>query len=215
MKTIVFLSVLLIASATQLYAQCTFGIKGGYTTAWENYGDAYLPLDAKTHIAGFNVSVLAYHNFSKHFAIGSEPGFIERGASCVPGFITFESDTKLYFYYAELPVLIQAHVSLLNEKISLYIKGGYGISLLTMGYREDILLFTEEPPVKSKIDLSAESRFSKIDNGIYSGLGAGYNFENNQIFFAFDYYYGLINADKFNASKNRSINLNVGYLINL
>ena len=66
-------------------AQISIGIKGGYSRAWQNYGDVVVPDDAITHIHGFHANLQGYYAFNKYFQIGIEPGFARRGAACIPG----------------------------------------------------------------------------------------------------------------------------------
>jgi hypothetical protein len=96
-----------------LTSQSYIGMKGGFTNAWPDYGDAILPENAQTSVNGFNFTLMYYHSISKHFQIGLEPGYTQRGAACFPGWQPlFLGDTKVNLNYAELPVMASYHINL-------------------------------------------------------------------------------------------------------
>ena len=86
-------------SVMQLQAQFVLGLKSGATKAWEDYGDVVTPDGANIHINGFQLSGLAYYKITPNFWVGMEPGWVERGAACEPGFLIFNEDTKLFLNY--------------------------------------------------------------------------------------------------------------------
>lgn len=214
---LLFFTFLLLATKP-LSSQSYFGIKGGYTNAWPDYGATALPENAQTDVNGFNLSLMYHHSVSKHVRIGMEPGYIQRGAACVPGWQpTFVGDTKVKLNYVELPVFASYYINLGKSKFGLYGKLGYGVSYALSGNQELIDLSGTNPPIASKIDLSSrESRLKRLDHGAHSGLGLSYAIsEKSQIILASDFYYGFQNYDKINVAKNRSLNVNVGYVIKL
>jgi len=197
----------------QLNAQISIGLKAGYVKAWEEYGDVELPDDAQIHVGGFQISALAYAQISNNLEIGIEPGFVQRGAACIPGFIDFNQDTKLLLNYGELPLILKGKINLLGSKIEVFGKLGYGVSMIINGSSEVRDLSGVFPPVKTDLDIKNNETMERWDHGLYSGLGVAYNFGKNQIFFESNFYHGLRDVEKFNTSKNRSLQFNVGYMM--
>ena len=212
-----FLFFVLSCTAIDLTAQVNIGAKGGYTKAWEDYGDVNLPENAEIDIAGFNMSVLAYLQIGQYLKVGVEPGFVQRGAACVPGWQPiFQGDTKFFLNYAELPLMVSGHLPLFQKKFEIFGKAGYGASYLASAYREQLVFGSDDPAVRTKMPLDEDSsNLNRWDHGFYGGLGLGYNFGRNQIFFETDYYRGQKDAERFNESKNRSVNFSIGYLFKL
>ena len=218
MKTLQALIIVAVfLTANQLSAQFTVGIKGGYTVAWPDYGDVVLPEDAETQVNGLNASLIAYYRINDNLHVGVEPGFINRGAACVPGWQPiFVGDTKLLLNYVELPLMISGNHSFIDDKFEVFGKFGYGVSMITAAFREqtddrgrDIL---PVPPLPDSrlVDIDSLNRF---DHGLYGSAGLGYNFGVNQVFLETAYYHGMEDVDKFNTSKNRSLNISLGYLV--
>lgn len=202
-------------------SQISFGIKTGYTRARQDYGSIELPDDAEVHVEGFHISTLAYFQVSKYFRIGVEPGYIERGAACIPGWIdrgSFVGDTKFLLKYVELPIMFSGVLPLFKNKVELSAKTGYGMSFMIKGFQEveEIPFLGNDASVtRTKMNFDEFSNLNRWDNGIYGGCGIGYNLGRSQIFVEFDYYWSLKDADKENISKNRSYDISLGYLFRL
>ena len=216
MKNLPYLITLLLFCMilNQLSAQFSIGLKGGHARAWEDYGDTWLPEGARVHVNGINVSTLAYYRLGRHLQIGIEPGFVQRGAACIPGFLTFNSDTKLLLNYLELPIMVAANVSFFNHRLELFGKVGVSTSYITTAHREVVDLLGEDPMLRTKLDLR-DGNMKRWDRGLHGNLGLGYQLGSNQLFFEVAHYYGLRDVDNFFTSKNRNLNLNLGYLIRL
>jgi len=93
---------------------------------------------------------------------------------------------------------------------------GYGLSVLQKGTEIETPLGSDDPPIE--VDIDFEGRFSslnKYDNGMYSGIGLGFNFGKNQIFFEGNYYHSLKDFDDNNTSENRSLQIGIGFVRNL
>jgi len=199
----------------QISAQFSFGVRGGFIRAWEDYGEAELPDDAKIHVDGFQISALTYFALGEHFQIGAEPGYTQRGAACYPRFIIFNNDTKFLVNYLEIPMMISSKFTFFKEKISITGKLGYGPSFITSAFREVTRLSGDEPPTKIKLDVNDSSELKRWDHGMYGGLGVSLSTGLNRLFLETVYYRGLTDVDPNNASKNRSIQLGLGYWITL
>ncbi|MEL6865683.1 MAG: outer membrane beta-barrel protein [Bacteroidota bacterium] len=209
------LFVALLAWSPIAYAQLTFGVEGGYTRAWEDYGDIDLPNNAEIHIHSFNVSALAYYRIHRYISIGVEPGFIRRGAACEPGWQPiFDGDTKLLLNYVEMPLMCSANIPLFKSPFELMARTGYGASYLASAERQT-MNFSDGSITPIDVPLGAGSDFRRWDHGWYNSLGLAYSFGPHLIYLNSDFYFGLTDADRFNQSRNRNLNLNLGYLIRL
>lgn len=197
-----------------LHAQLTLGLKGGYTKAWEHYGDVILPDNAEIDVDGFNVSALGYVDIGKQFKLGAAPGFVRRGAACLPGFGIFSADSKFFLSYVELPIFVSRSIPIYKDKVSLLPKIGYGTSFMTKAVMEspDLQGIIE----RQKLELNNSARFNRWETGFYGGCGLAFSVkEHQQILVETEYYYSMRDAEKWNTSKNRSLSFSAGYLINL
>lgn len=212
-----FFILILCVFTFQINAQFSLGVRGGYIKAWEEYGDVNLPDNAKIHVNGFQVSALAYFEVLKHISIGLEPGYAQRGAACVPGFVVFNEEAKLFFNYIELPLMIKVRFPFSNGKLEIFGKTGYGKSRIMKAFQEIKDLGSDEPPVRSEIDLNPRFgiNINRWDKGIYGGLGIACNIRNTQLCLESNYYLGLKDVETSTTSKNRSIHVGLGYLIKL
>ena len=211
---------LFFALATyQVNAQITVGIKSGYTRAWEKY-DVEVPEDAEIHVKGFNIAALAYLKLNNFLSIGIEPGYVERGAACIPGWDGgidpgFDGDTELFLKYAELPFMLQGNLPLFKGKLEAFGKAGYGLAYMTAAYERTVDLDGINPPVRNKLDLSNNVRLNRFDHGFHGTVGMGYKLGNGQIFIETAYFGSFSHADRANFSRNRNLNFNLGYTIGL
>jgi hypothetical protein len=204
----------LIAFQTQ--AQITIGVKGGYTNAWENYGDArdLLPEDAEIDVDGFNVSLIAQYQIGNRFNIGIEPGLTRRGAACFPGWVLgfpapIFQDNDWNLTYVELPVIASYSQPIIKNSLDIVGKLGGGIAYLAKGveiWESD----STDPAVSSITD-----EVNRWDYGIHTGLDIRKHLGKHQIVLGSDIYVAFKDVDKTLTSKNRSIDVNLGYLYTL
>jgi len=150
---------------------------------------------------------------NKYLGLGVEPGFTQRGAACVPGWGIFINDSKLFLNYVELPVMISANLPVYKATIEAFGKLGYSLSMITSAYQEVVSLVGDEPPVRTKMNVSNNRGLNRWDHGILGGLGIAYNVGRNQIFLEARYYYGLRNVEPWNFSQNRTLQFGLGYLM--
>ncbi len=204
------LSLLLVDT---LSAQTTLGVKAGYTNAWPEYGDIQLPENAQTSVNGFNVSLTAYKSLGNIFSVGVEPGFVKRGMACMPGWQPiFQGDTKLLLDYVELPLFISSKFNLFKTNFSVNAGIGYGAAVVTSAMREIMNVAGDQVLDRQKMASGEDdSLLNKIDHGAYGKLGVGYDFKFGQLFFESSFYAGMRDVERFNVSKNRSINYSLGY----
>ena len=214
MKKLLFLF-LMIAFTFQAQGQLSIAIKGGYTEAWEEYGDIGLPDNAPIQVFRWNASAMVYYDLNKHLSVGVEPGYVQRGAACYPGFVVWNGDTRFLLDYVELPIMFQAKLPLFKDRMELFGKVGAGASMMVRAQRETIFFDSRQPPDKIPMQIGNGTNLRRWDAGAYTGAGIGVNLGPGQVFFEADFYYGFISAEKFNQSQNRSYNLGIGYRINL
>ena len=216
-----FLVGLVFLFTYQVQAQFSIGIKGGYTNAWAEYGDIGLPENAKIDVNGFNLSALSYFKINKHFQVGVEPGYTQRGAACFPGWggdlaPIFNADTKFFLHYVELPLMLSGHIPFYKNRFEVSAKVGYGASFLVKAVEEKTTIGSDVPPARTTLDLNdSASVLNRWDHGLHSSIGLAYNLGINQIFIASDFYRGFNDSERFNRSENRSIDFSIGYLIRL
>ncbi|MBO3697784.1 hypothetical protein [Roseivirga sp. E12] len=202
----------------QLSAQISVGFKAGYTRAWEKY-DVDVPEDARIHVTGFNISGMVYLKINDHLSLGIEPGYVERGAACVPGWNAidpgFRGDTELFLKYAELPIMAQGQLPLLKGRLEVFGKVGYGMAYLTTAFEKITDLDGIVAPTRSKLDLSSDDRLNRLDHGIHGTIGLSKTLGKGRVFIETAFYSSVRNADRNNFSRNRNLNFNLGYLLSL
>ncbi len=199
-------------------AQLTVGLKAGAIRAWEDYGSVVLPENAETHLWGLSVSGLLYRSINDHLSVGIEPGYVQRGAACYPGWWNdgtdpiFVGDTRLYLNYLEAPLMVMGNLPVLKGRLALYGKAGFGFSYLAYAMREQFDINTEEVVSETRVRPGKDSNLRRWDHGFYGNLGVGFPLAGGTIFAESGYYLSFRDVDRFNSSQNRSINFNVGYM---
>ena len=210
-RKLFLLSIFLLLS---LGSQCqiSLGIKGGYSKVWEDYGDIEIPDGAIIHLNRFNIALTAYKQINKFLSIGIEPGYAQRGAACVPGTIFFDDDSKFFFDYLSIPLFASGHLNLLDNKLGLFGKVGYGVSRFVYGESEipggvgfpEFVRFQVGP---------GWNNINGWEHGTYLGGGIQIAVWKGFIRFESEYYLSFNNAVWSFNSKNRSLSANLGYMI--
>lgn len=215
MKKLIVLSIAFLVSNFCL-SQISLGLKSGYTKAWDYYGNVNLPADAEIHIHSRHLSLMVYKQMNERYSLGIEPGYVKRGAACVPGWIpTFVGDSRIFVDYLEFPVLINMNFNLVENDLILRVKMGAGVSMGVHAEEEVTLLGSDEPSTINDLDFNQIGGLNRWDCGMYSGLGVSYQIKNGEIFIESSYYHGVRDIDPNTTSENRSINISLGYLWNL
>ncbi len=200
--------VLILFISTFSNAQISLGVKGGISNAWEFYGDVGLPEGAQIDVNGYHFAILSYYELTPFLSVGVEPGYVQRGAACVPGWNEWVGDTKFMLNYIELPLMLRGNVSFFNDQIEIYGKTGISGGFVQKGMEIIDPQSDGIPITRTKIDFKDEfESLQRFDYGIYGGLGFAFNFGQNSFFIEGDYYHGLRDFDRLNTSKNRSIQL--------
>lgn len=217
---ILLTSICLVLCTSIANAQLSIGAHAGYTLAWQNYGDIELPEDAITHIHSYHTAIDLNYRLSDRFSLGAEPGFTQRGAACEPGWNfgtapTFRGDSKLLLKYLNLPVLLRTHFTVGKSGLELIPSLGYSISAGLLAHQEIIDLDTKDVIEKSRIWLGDFSRINSLDHGAQAGLRVAKNFENKVLYAEASFYAGMRDAERFNFSKNRALDIGLGCLFTL
>jgi hypothetical protein len=213
MKKTTYLLLLLCCFLTiQIQAQISIGVKGGYTNAWENYGEIELPEDAQIDVEGFNVTLITQYQLSKRFHIQLEPGITRRGAACFPGW-NFPSpiflDNDWHLTYAELPLIATYSQPIIPNSLEVVGRLGGGAAYLVKG----VEIFESDSP--NPIVTTITEDLKRFDYGVHTGLGVKKHFGKHQIIVDADFYLAFKDVDPNFASKNRSIDVSIGYLYSL
>lgn len=214
-----FIIICLLGITFTTQAQFRIGGHAGYTRAWQNYGDVVLPDDAIIHIHSFNASVVIDYQLTEHFSLGVEPGFVRRGAACVPGWNDrgpiFRGDSRFSLDYVELPVLLQRHFGLLKGRLELIPSLGYSTAVMVNATEEIINLDTKDVIGSGTLTVGRDGSLNRFDHGPKGGMRVGWNFGKYQLYAKTSFYMALRNAEQFNSSKNRAVNLSLGYIFTL
>ncbi len=218
MKTSTSIFVLLLCCLSYYSkGQVSVGFRASYGKAWEDYGDAVVPENAVTHIPACQLSGLLNFEAGKVFGIGIEPGFVRRGAACIPEFVTFTSDRKIMCNYAEMPLILTARTPVSNGKFEIFGKAGYGMSYMVSG--SEVFIDRTGANDPNVVPFNFKNPFGinvhRWDNGIYVGLGIGYHLSFGQVFLETNGYMGMRNVSEYSTSKSRNIHVGIGYKISL
>ena len=219
MKKIYIFLVLLICSFP-IYSQTKFpkefavGITGGMDLSKMQFKPITIPQDYKQ---GLTFGVTARYIEEKYFGIQAELSFTQRGwkekLEDYPD-LNFERTLN----YVELPLL--SHIFFGNDRIRGFVnlgpKIGYFLSDKT---KTNISNNSLESSYESDQQTMAVSKH--FDYGIIGGGGLELRFGRQSFIVEGRYYFGLGDIfpndkkDKFEASANQTISVNVSYLINL
>lgn len=218
MKTKIFFSALVFCILSFLAnAQISVGFRAAYGKAWEDYGGSLIPENAVIHIPAYQFSGLMNFGLGKNIGISIEPGYVQRGAACIPEFITFESDRKFMLSYAEVPLVVTGRVPVFNHKFEIFGKAGYGISYMVKGSQVFIDLTGVRDPEVVAFDFKNPFgiNVTRWDNGIYGGMGIGYHLPIGQLFLESNFYMGMRNVSNNATSKSRNVHVGLGYQVSL
>lgn len=211
MKKIIPLCICVLFSLNCL-AQYTVGLKAGYTHAQEDYGLTILPVDARRHIHSFNIYGMFYKQLSKTFSLGIEPGYIQRGAFCFPGWDTggglFVNDTKWFLHYIDVPIRLKAQLPIIKDKLWIHTKVGAGAACLVG--KQASILSGESWSEREKI---TNVNFHQFDYSANGAIGFEFPFKSGRILIESDYVVSFRDATDLATSMNRNWNVDIGYLI--
>ena len=201
-------------------AQFSFGIKGSYHSAWQEYGNDFGGNGNDLKIKGFSTSLMAYYAVGKHIEVGTEPGYIRRGAACEPGFFLnnpyLTGDATLYANYLTVPLFIKTKIPLFKGCASIFVKGGGGPSYLVDGYRQVNLQWMPDGTTQIQdINFEEEPSLRRWDWGLNGSAGLGVNLGPGALQVSYEMYRSLMDMNKELTSKNRNAGFALGYVIRL
>ena len=201
-------------------AQFSFGLKGSYHNAWQEYGDDFAGNGGSDlKIKGFSTSLMAYFALGKNVEIGVEPGYIRRGAACEPGFFInnpyLNGDATLFANYLTAPVYLKGKLPLLKNRIELLGKCGGGPSYLIDGYREVNLSWGPAVTQVIDIDFREETDLRRWDAGLNAGIGVGIHLGPGTLLMEYEYYHSLKDMNELLTSRNRNRGFALGYLVRI
>jgi len=173
----VFLILLIFSGYLSMQSQSVImGVKGGWSERWRDYGDAVLPENANTSINGANISFIIQTKLKRNLAIGIEPGYMKRGAACVPGWYpVFFGDSELHLNQIELPFMVFYTKELFDNKFNVGVNLGYGVSHVQSAHTLQFMNDDVDTVFRQDIDFDdlLIPQINRIDHGIHSGLTIG------------------------------------------
>lgn len=213
MKNFLLFSALLLSAS--LSAQVSFGVNFLYNQAWQKY-DESLNIDrGNVYIDKFGGSATVQYDFSPNFSIVAEPGFIQRGAACFPGFLPSGNEVTFVGNYLEMPVLLKGRIFAAENQFQFFAFAGAGYSYMLSATRTIDFQDEGTPDQRNRINFDEEPNVNRTDFGFYGGGGVGILMGPGYITATARYYHGMPNVDDFQESKNRALGFALGYLISL
>ncbi|MEM9987096.1 MAG: hypothetical protein AAF804_18535 [Bacteroidota bacterium] len=204
------LLVLLLSCTQILPAQWSLGLRSGYVRAWQDYGDFVPPEDAQIHVHRWRINAQIYRQLSPYISVGVEPGWVQRGAACLPGFLVpFPGDLRLNVRYLELPLMLRAQWPI--GPLSIRGQVGYSTSVAVQATSQRVSLTGEtpdDPPVPMQIGRLGVRRW---DPGLYGSLGLAWRHGRQELSLTSHYYHGLRHAVAIEESQNRGLSVEFGY----
>lgn len=214
-----FFSLVLIAGLciTGLSAQVSIGVKVFYNQAWQQYDESLLILRENVYIHTPGASATVEYAIDQHFSLVAEPGFVQRGAACFPGFALPIGGTEVTFVgnYVEMPVMVQGQLHAWQNKLQFFLQAGAGYSYLINAHREFDFQDPEAPVQRERVNFDQEPNVNRVDFGFYGGGGVGVKAGPGYLTAECRYYHGMPDVDDFQVSKNRALSFGVGYRVGL
>ncbi|MEM7163541.1 MAG: outer membrane beta-barrel protein [Bacteroidota bacterium] len=215
MKSLFSISIFSILFLGSLQAQNYIGVKGGYTNSWESYGITQVPDEAEIDINTFNASFFWYKNLSEKYQIGIEPGIVQRGANCVPGFISpWLGDTRIKITYASLPLNCRRNF-VLADWLNVYLKAGPEFSAAIFAQEQLIELETGEVTDSRDLSIGRFGEVKQFNFGLSAGSGIEIPIGKGNMILEGVYYNSISHAVPRAFSLNRNINVTLGYGIRI
>ncbi len=200
-----------------LSAQVSIGVNFFYNEAWQQYDESLLILRENVYIHNVGASATVDYAIDQHFSLVVEPGFVQRGAACFPGFVLPIGGNEVTFVgnYVEMPVMVQGHLHAWQNKLRFFLQAGAGYSYMLSGYRKFDFENPEAPSQRERVNFDQEPNINRLDFGFYGGGGVGIKAGPGYLTATCRYYHGMPDVDDFQVSKNRAVSYGVGYRIAL
>lgn len=226
--THIFFLTSLLSIATKTAAQIHIGARSGLNLAKVIIKED----DISTHLGakpGVNFAFLLNKTISPLLSLQIEPGFSQLGAKYKETWsdtwnneeTTYVDETKVFFNYLELPVLLQLKPKLGNLELVLsagpqlrYLVGKAKSEYTSKTYVDGVL---EDTEIENET-LNGEDAIKNFDYGISAGIGVSVPIGNLKVFGEGRYNWGFSNITKeYEDEKgfNRVLAINLGVLIPL
>lgn len=216
-KLIRFSALLLLAFGPgRAFSQIVLGAKFTANHNWQKYAEGTNAANADLSVWGMGASAYVLYQMNSHFAIGVEPGLVQRGTKCLPGYILpYPGDAKIVCNFIEMPIVGEASWKVWQDRLLLFGRVGGGLSRAVGGYQEISSLNPEVPVRRSDLVIKDEPWINKWEKGIQAGLGLGVKAGPGYISLETRYYQALNDFSERTESKNRSLGYSLGYRIAL
>ena len=194
-------------------AQWKVGVQAGYGQAW-NFYDRELPEGAEIDVPGYHLSAQAYYAITPWLSVGVEPGFVRRGAACIPDWgPIFVGDTQWHLNYVSAPLMVQGSwPNIAGTGLRVFGSLGAGVSYRVGGFTRSVDLETGEVNGEIKFkDLFFPTPPTLWDAGAHTNLGLGIPVFGQELTVRAEYYHGLMDTSIDTTSKNRSLSVAIGY----
>jgi len=130
----------------------------------------------------------------------------------------FVGDTEVRLSYLDFPITLIKSDHLFDSPLIIDYSVGYGISTLLSAELLEPSIDAWGNLVYSSTTINEENGFdyNNLDHGLHLGLGINYPLSDIiSIVLRTSFYNGFVDFDRLNTSKNRSIDLNLGWSMSL
>ncbi len=217
MKTIkqILLICLFLVSGQTLFGQSSVGLRLGYTIAQDFEKERSQFFQADDKLSRISFSIVTYFDLNEHFQLSVEPGYLKRGAS-FPASPALAFENKYNYNFLEFPINISFKEPVYKDKIELYAKVGYSVSLLVSIVNE--MMWMNGEIEVNKINLEEADWADRFDHGVNGSAGVRFKIGNYKLFVEGTYYRGFRNfatdpfSTIFTTINFRSVNFGLGCL---
>lgn len=217
MKRFLYLFLMAGLWSTGLSAQVSVGVNVFYNQAWQQYSEDLLILRYDTYLHKVGASATVQYDIDRCFSLVIEPGFVQRGTPVEPifGLPIIATETSFTGSYIEMPVLAQARVFALQDRLQFFAQLGAGYAYLLSARRDVDFLDEGIPSQHQRVNFDNEININRLDFGYYGGGGLGVQAGPGYLTATCRYYHGMPRVNDFWDSKNRTLNFILGYRIAL
>ena len=195
----------LILVAMPIYAQVSFGLKGGTNIAEYSFKENGTDIDQES-INGFTLGAVLEIGLGGNVFLQPEAVFIQKGSKLE--FLNENNEFNVNYLVA--PILLK--IKLINsDLLNINVLGGPSFGLALNGERTVIGGQTID------VDFGGEDGFKRFDLGINAGGGIGVNLGSIGVFGDARYLFGVSNISEDNNReiKNKGLNLSVGLMFKI
>ena len=188
-----------------VYAQLSFGLKGGVNVAEFSIKEQSATIP-QSSINGFTLGAVLEIGITDNIFIQPEAIFLQKGSELNTSLTNLKTNVN----YLDIPVLLK--IKLLNTKLlNINLLGGPSFGLALNG--------EETTPGGQTVDINfgGENGLKRFDLGINAGGGVGVNLGSIGVFGDVRYLFGVsdISEDANREIKNKGLNLSVGLIFKI